>query len=105
MSQGSTKGNRSSESEERTLDDGDGYSQVADEHLDELERGDNPELYNAVLDICAEIFADPGRAQSRSSALSTKDGIRFRLAVPDHYPYKVFWSSDGPRIEAVFPFH
>lgn len=104
MSAESFDGKRSSEPEEWPLDDDDCYSQVADEQLDELERGNYPELYNAVLGTCAEILADPRRAQSRSSAITIKDGIRFRLAVQDHHPYKVFWSSDGPRIEAVFPY-
>jgi hypothetical protein len=26
-----------------------------------------------------------------------------RLPVAGHPPYKVFWTSSGPRIEAVFP--
>jgi hypothetical protein len=29
--------------------------------------------------------------------------VRFRLPVAGHPPYKVFWSSEGPRVEAVFP--
>jgi hypothetical protein len=51
------------------------------------------------------VLANPGQAQSRSSALTTAEDMRFRLAVPGHHPYKVFWSSEGPRIEAVFPYH
>jgi hypothetical protein len=39
-----------------------------------------------------------------SAAVQTADGIVFRLAVPGRHPYKVFWSSDGPRIEAIFPY-
>jgi hypothetical protein len=65
----------------------------------------HPDLYEAILDVCEFVLAHPGRAQSRSSALTTAEGVRFRLAVPGHHPYKVFWSSDGPRIEAVFPYH
>ena len=80
------------------------YSQVANEQLDALENGPDPDLYNAVLDACELVFALPGEAQSRSSAITTDDGIRFRLPVAGHPPVKVFWSlSDaGPRIEAVF---
>lgn len=78
------------------------YSVVADEQLDELEASD-PELYNDVLTVCELIFTQPGRAQSTSSAIQTEQGIVLRFAVPGHAPYKVFWTSDGPRIEAVFP--
>jgi hypothetical protein len=80
-----------------------GYSEVANAQLDEIENGNNPDLYDALIDVCEFIFANPGLAQSRSSALATTEGIRFRLAVPGQHPYKVFWSSKGPRIEAVFP--
>jgi hypothetical protein len=80
-----------------------GYSEIANAQLDEIESGDDLDLYDALLDVCEFVLASPGQAQSRSSALSTTEGIRFRLAVPGHHPYKVFWSSEGPRIEAVFP--
>lgn len=79
------------------------YSRVADEQLDEIEASD-PGLYNDLLTICELIFTDPSRAQSMSAAVRTEQGIVFRLAVPGRPPYKVFWSSDGPRIEAVFPY-
>jgi len=78
------------------------YSEVADAQLDELEESD-PDLYNDVMDVCEAIFASPARAQGMSAAVQTADGIVFRLAVPGRHPFKVFWSSDGPRIEAVFP--
>jgi hypothetical protein len=79
------------------------YSEVADAQLDELEESD-PDLYNDVMDVCEAIFASPARAQGMSAAVQTADGIVFRLAVPGRHPYKVFWSSDGPRIEAIFPY-
>ncbi|MFM7062788.1 MAG: hypothetical protein ACKO04_04740 [Actinomycetes bacterium] len=78
------------------------YSTVADEQLDELEATD-PDLYNDVLTVCELIFGQPERAQAMSTAIRTDNGIRLRLSVPGRYPYKVFWSSDGPRVEAVFP--
>ena len=78
------------------------YSQVADEQLDEIESTD-ASLYNDILTICEMIFTNPDRAQAMSSAIQTGQGIRLRLAVPGHHPYKVFWATDGPRIEAVFP--
>jgi hypothetical protein len=79
------------------------YSEIADEQLDEMEAGGDADLYNDILTLCHFIFSSPEQAQSMSTAITTKDGIRFRLAVPGHAPYKVFWSSDGPRVEAVFP--
>jgi hypothetical protein len=81
----------------------DAYSEVANQQLDALEAGPDIDLYNAVLDACELIFRLPGQAQARSSAIITAYGIRFRLPVAGHPPYKVFWSSDGPRIEAIFP--
>jgi hypothetical protein len=79
------------------------YSRVADEQLDALEAGPDVELYNAVLDACELVFRAPSLAQQRSTAITTHEGVRFRLPVAGHPPYKVFWSSEGPRIEAVFP--
>ena len=79
------------------------YSLVADQQLDQIEATDT-DLYNDVLIVCESIFIDPARAQSMSAAVRTSGGIVFRLAVPGRHPYKVFWSSAGPRIEAVFPY-
>jgi len=79
------------------------YSQVADQQLDSLEAGPDVDLYNAVLDACELIFRLPAQAQARSTAIATAEGIRLRLPVAGHPPHKVFWSSDGPRIEAIFP--
>lgn len=81
------------------------YSEVADEQLDVLESRDGADLFNAALDACELIFSATGHAQACSSAIQTEEGIRFRLPVVGHPPYKVFWSvtEDGPRIEAVFP--
>jgi len=79
------------------------YSEVADQQLNELEAGDDADLYDAVLDACELIFRVPGVAQGMSTAIATAEGIRLRLPVAGHPPYKVFWSTDGPRIEAVFP--
>lgn len=78
------------------------YSEIADEQLNELEATD-PEAYNDVLEACESVFEDPAWAQSNSSAINTDQGIRFRLPVKSRR-HKVFWSSDGPRIEAVFPY-
>lgn len=78
------------------------YSEVANEQLDELEAAD-PETYNDVLAACESVFEDQAWAQANSSAIHTNQGIRFRLPVNGRR-HKVFWSSDGPRIEAVFPY-
>lgn len=79
------------------------YSEIADRQLDNLEERD-PTLYNDALTVCEAIFLTPGRAQSMSAAIQTEHGLIFRLAVPGRHPYKVFWTSSGPRIEAVFPY-
>ena len=79
------------------------YSEVADQQLDALEIGPDVDLYNAVLDACELIFRLPAHAQARSTAITTSEGIRLRLPVAGHPPYTVFWSTEGPRIEAVFP--
>ena len=84
----------------------DDYSAIAEEQLDKLEASD-PQTYNDVLTVCELIFtlsvSSPGRAQSLSTAVQTRDGIVFRLPVPGHAPLKVFWTPAGPRVEAVFP--
>jgi len=80
------------------------YSTVADGQLDALERGGDAQLYNAVLDACELIFRLPAKAQALSTAIVTSAGDTvMRLPVAGHPPYKVFWTTTGPRIEAVFP--
>lgn len=79
------------------------YSEIADTQLDILESGSDVGLYDSVLDTIDFIFRLPGQAQSLSTAIITPAGIRMRLPVIGHPPYKVFWSTEGPRIEAVFP--
>ena len=83
-------------------DELDDYSAVAEQQLDTLEVAD-PDTYNDVLAMCELIFSNPGRAQSMSTAVQTRDGIVFRLPVPGHASLKVFWTPAGPRVEAVFP--
>lgn len=83
-------------------DELDDYSAVAEGQLDALQEAD-PDTYNDVLTVCELIFSSPGRAQSMSTAVQTRDGIVFRLPVPGHDPLKVFWIPAGPRVEAVFP--
>lgn len=80
------------------------YSEVADAQLDRIEASGDAKLYNAVLDVCEMVFDNPGLARQVSTAITTSEGIRMRLAVPGHFPFKVFWSLEGPRIEAVFPY-
>jgi len=85
------------------VNDDSGYSEVANEQLDEIEASDS-ELYDDLVTICEFILDQPARAQSLSSALTTKEGTCFRLSVPGRHPYKVFCTSGGPRVEAVFPY-
>ena len=85
------------------MNSADAYSQVANKQLNSLEAGSDVDVYNAILDACELIFRLPAQAQARSTAITTTEGIRLRLPVAGHPPYKVFWSSDGPRIEALFP--
>ncbi|MDT7763630.1 MAG: hypothetical protein QOC63_3050 [Mycobacterium sp.] len=79
------------------------YSRVADAQLDDLEQGNDADLHNAVLDAIELIFRAPGQAQALSSAITTREGIAMRLPVAGHPPHKVFWTTAGPRIEAIFP--
>ena len=79
------------------------YSSIADQQLDALEAGPDVDLYNAVLDACELILSYPEQAQARSTGVTTEQGVRPRLPVAGHPPHKVFWSEQGPRIEAVFP--
>jgi hypothetical protein len=83
--------------------DGD-YSEIADAQLDKIEASGDIELYNAILEVCHDIFDDPSLARHMSTAITTDVGIRMRLPVPGKAPYKVFWNLQGPRIEAVFPY-
>jgi hypothetical protein len=80
------------------------YSQIADAQLDQIEASGDSGLYNAILDICELVFTDPDAARRLSTAITTTEGIRMRLPVSGHYPYKVFWSLEVPRVEAVFPY-
>ena len=80
------------------------YSEIADTQLDQIEASGDPKLYNAILGVCDLVFSDPAMARRLSTAITTSVGIRMRLAVPGNHPYKVFWSLEGPRIEAVFPY-
>lgn len=82
---------------------GHGYSLVADEQLDEIEAA-APDLYNDIVEICEEILDHPEAHRAGATAITTRDGVRMRTAVPGRPPYKIFWSAGGPRIEAVFPY-
>ena len=79
------------------------YSEVADAQLDLLEAGPRHDLYSAVVSTCLRVFEEPALAQSLSSVIATDQGLVLVLPVPKHSPFKVFWTSAGPRIEAVFP--
>ena len=78
-------------------------SELAQLQLAELANGSNVDLYQAVVDACNLILTSPGRAQGMSSAIFSFKGPVLRLPVVGHPPYKVFWTTEGPWIEAVFP--
>lgn len=79
-----------------------GYSQVANNQLDRIEATD-PDLCADLVELCEDIFDAPHIARASASAITTADGIVMRSAVPGRWPYKIFWTLGGPRIEAVFP--
>lgn len=80
-----------------------GYSQVASDQLDGIEASD-PSLYEDLLDTCEDILDRPQAYRESAAAINTTEGIRMRTSVPGRHPFKVFWRTDGPRIEAVFPY-
>ena len=85
----------------------DNYSQVANEQLDALEQGPDADLHNEILGFCEKILDDPEDIRKFSTVIQTKEGTRFRTAVPGKEPYKIFWSitSGGlVRIEAIYPY-
>lgn len=77
------------------------YSSVAIRQLDALEAGADVGLFNAVLDAIQMIFDGSEDVRSLSGAFVTDQGICMKLAVPGYPHWKVFWSTDGPSIEAV----
>lgn len=78
-----------------------GYSPEADAQLDALESGPDTGLWDAVLDAIELIKNNPSLARSLSGAIKAEQGIQMKLAVPSFREWKVFWSTDEPRIEAV----
>ena len=78
-------------------------SELAQLQLAELANGSNVDLYQAVVDACKLILTSPGRAHGMSSAIISFKGPVLRLPVVGHPSYKVFWTTEGPWIEAVFP--
>lgn len=81
----------------------DEYSQTADRQLDALQVED-PVAYEHVLTTCELVFDEPAVAQANSSAIQTPDGIVMALPVRRLPGYKVFWTTERPRVEAVFKY-
>lgn len=77
------------------------YSAVADEQLDALETGPDPDLYNRILDACDLISGHPEPAQLHSSTIVTGDGRTLLVLPVVGGANRVFWSSGPLRIEAV----
>lgn len=82
----------------------DDASQLAEEQFEEIYNGDDVELANAIADAWNLIMQLPGQAQANSDAIRTGAGdIVLRYPVPGHQ-LSIFWSTAGPRIEAIFPY-
>ena len=81
-----------------------GYSLVAIEQLDAVRSSGDLDVHSDLVVVCEAILDDPGFARAHSSAVTTDRGVDFRFAAPGHAPVRVFWSTTGPTIEAVFPY-
>ena len=79
------------------------FSDVALHQIAALAKDPDRDLYDAVVEACTLALTNPARAQSMSSVIVSFGGTVLRLPVLGHPPYKVFWTSALPRIEAVFP--
>lgn len=81
----------------------DDFTRIAEEQFEQIYRGDDVDFANAIVDACDLVLNEPGEAQAVSGALITDDG-RTILAypVPGYPGVKIFWSSDGPLVEAIF---
>lgn len=79
------------------------FSDVAREQLQPL-RDQGGERWQAIRDALDLIFREPARARSQSTSFVTDVGLRLALPVVGVEPLKIFWSVDGPRVEAVFPY-
>ncbi len=74
----------------------------------------DPDLYKAIQEACTHIIEHPLRAQAQSTGIqvprANEDGVirgrgmLMRLPVVGHPPWKVFWTTVRPRIEAVFEY-
>lgn len=78
------------------------YSELADEHLDELEAGPDADLYNRVIDACDVVLNHPAEARRHSSTIVTGDGHTLLVLPVAGGGKRIYWSSGPPpRIEAV----
>lgn len=81
----------------------DAYSQVAEDQLDTSKEVDL-DLYRDLVEVCEAILDEPKAYRASAPAVAAQSGILLRTPVPRRAPYKVFWSTDDPRIEAIFPY-
>lgn len=79
------------------------YSDRAWAQLDKLDDDKTATLYDAVLDAIDLITDSTSEAMARSDTFRTDDGLLRRLPIVGHYSWCVFWSPDGPSIEAIAP--
>lgn len=82
----------------------DDASRIAEDQFEEIYNGDDVALGNAVADAWDLIMQLPREAQANSDAVRTEAGaVVLRYPVPGHQ-HSIFWSTAGPRIEAIFPY-
>jgi hypothetical protein len=87
---------------------GGNYSKVACDQLDAVQIDPGARYFDAVLEACVSVLAQPDQARERSDEIATHLGRMYRLQVasdPPHEPQTVFWTfrnPQGPRIEAIF---
>jgi hypothetical protein len=84
---------------------GGNYSKVACDQLDAVQTDPGARYFDAVLQACVSVLAQPAEARERSDEITTYVGSMHRLQVASDPPYRVFWTSrnaQGPRVEAIF---
>lgn len=81
----------------------DRFTAVAEQQFDEIYDGPDIDMANAVADACDLILNLPGEARKTSDTLRDGQGRMIMMyPVPGYPPLKIFWITDGPRVEAIF---
>lgn len=80
------------------------FTEIASGQYDVLYDGPDRELAEAIWLTYEAVLNSPETARAASAAIRKQDGsIVMRLPVIGH-PHSVFWTTGGPRIEAIFPY-